>query len=510
MLKQKLSALMYFIWNVDYKLVSYTIVVGLIAAFGGLIASTGNNLLVGGLLGIVVGTTLLLAPRVTVWMLLPLGLFSGFVVSFGQAFSKLPWILTMLSMLLLLPVMLKFIVDNRKIPVFIWIAMVFMLYAIVTTLTVEYQDIAQFIAGFKRYFQMFGLMFALALLAFKPRDYKLWLSLLLLVALAQLPFAMYERFVLAVGRSAGSGGVGAEATDVVAGTFGANLDGGSANAEMAAFVIMAMAFLIARWKEGLLDKTQTIWMCLICFLPLGLGETKLVVVLLPIVWLILMRDEVKKKPTQFVFQFAGLLAVTAMLGAIYIGLNTAATGGRIGVNDVLSETVAYNIGDHGYGTSVLNRTTVVSFWWLVNSKDTIGMLFGHGLGSSYLGSNNPVPGHIALQYIGYGIDLTAISSLLWDVGLIGLLLFLSIYITAWFSAGRLRKRSSNNQVRADALAIQACLFILLVFTLYDNQLVNFLPYELVASAVLGYLGFLVRDESLSKELVSNSSAASLL
>ncbi len=478
------------IGSINFKTIVAFLAMSGVAVVAGLVAATGSPILVVMVIGMLSGVALLMAPQLSIWMLLLLGMFSGFVVSLGPEFSKMPWALTLLSILLLLPVMIKFI-ENNKIPAFIWIALIFMIYAVLASF-VQWQSLSQFIAGFKRYFQMYGLMFALALLTFKPEDYKRWFKLMLIIALAQLPFALYERFVLVSWRSGSGSIVGAEDTDVVAGTLGANLEGGSSNAEMAAFLIMTMAFLIGRWKGGMVEKSRTAWLCLLCLLPLGLGETKIVILLLPLVWLIMMREDFKNKSSRFLLQFLGLLIVTSSFGLIYIGLNKSTA------TDVLTQSLSYNVGTQGYGNVILNRTTAISFWWANhNWNDTLELLLGHGLGSSYFNPSNPVAGHIGVQYIGYGIDLTTVSSLLWDTGVLGLLLFFTVFIIAWMSAGRLRKISCSPEVIADALAIQACIAVLLIFTYYDMALVNVLPFELIAAAILGYLGYLVRQQNSS-------------
>lgn len=474
--------------NFDFRAITACLGMAILAIFTGLIATTASPVLIALVVGLIGGCALLLAPRIGIWILIILGLTSGFVASIYPTFNKLPWALTLLSMLMLLPAMLK-LSDVKKVPVFIWLALVFMVYALLVSL-IQWHTLAQLLAGYKRYFQMFGLMFALALLAFKPEDYKGWLKLVLIIALMQLPFALYEYFFLAGLR--GGRGVGvAEATDVVAGTLGANLEGGSANAQMAAFLIMAMAFLVARWREGLISRSRAFWLCLVCMLPLGLGETKIVILLLPLVWITLIRDDLKTRFFRFFIQLVGLLAVTSILGTIYLGLNDSDFSATI------TQMLSYNIGEQGYGTNILNRSTVLEFWWNNQSlSDPVGLLLGHGLGSAYFSPANPVPGHIALQYLGYGIDMTSASSLLWDTGLLGLLLFVSIFSFAWRAAGKLRKAARAAETRADALALQACLGILSLFVFYDSTLVNYLPFEVIAALVLGYLGYLVRQSHL--------------
>jgi len=474
--------------SINYKAIAIFLVMSAVAGFAGLIASTGSILLAQLLVGAVGGVVLLRAPNISVWLLLAIGLLYGVFASYIPALTKLPWALALISMLLLLPVAMQFI-SHKQIPAFIWLAVIFMLYALLVTF-IQWDSLSQFLAGFKRYFQMYGLMFALALLAFKPKDYKLWLKLLLIIALIQLPFALLQRFMLG---DISSGA--AELTDRVAGTLGSSAEGGSASAQMAAFLIMAATFVVARFKEGLIEKSKMMWLCLICLIPLGLGETKIVIILLPLAWLILMRNDFRKNTSRFLLQLLALLIITAIFGLIYLGLNKGSIANMTNL-DVLTQTLEYNVGSQGYGTNILNRTTVIGFWWLNHGwHEPIQLLLGHGLGSSYFSSGSAVFGNVAAAFIGYGIDLTSASSLLWDTGVLGLLLFLSIFIAAWMSAGRLRKTSINPSIRADALATQACIAVLLVFVFYDSTLTNILSFELICAAVLGYLGYLVHAQN---------------
>lgn len=474
--------------SINLKAVFAFILISAAATFAGLIASTGSILLSQLLVGAVGGVVLLKAPNISVWILLSVALLYGVFASYISLLNKLPWALALISMLLLLPVSLQFI-SLKQIPVFIWLALIFMLYALLVTFT-QWDSMSQFLAGFKRYFQMYGLMFALALITFKPKQYALWLKLLLIIALIQLPVALLQRFLL--GDIAGGA---AELTDRVAGTLGSSAEGGSASAQMAAFLIMATSFIVARFKEGVIQQSKAIWLSLFCLIPLALGETKIVIILLPLVWFVLMRQEFKQHTSKFLLQMLAIMAVTSVLGLIYIGLNKGVIPGMTNV-DIIKQTLEYNVGSQGYGTYILNRTTVMAFWWLNHGwNDLTGMLFGHGLGSSYFNAGNAVAGNIAVSYIGYGIDLTTASSLLWDTGVLGLLLFILILVFAWNTAGRLHKTSSNPSVRADALAIQACLVVFMVFIFYDNTLVNILSFELIMATVLGYLGFLIHQQN---------------
>lgn len=450
----------------------------------GLIAASGNvtiSVLAAGLFG---GLFFFAYPAAGVTVILLLGLLSGVIISLlGPSSNQLAWGITLLGMLLFARSFFSLAERPKEVPGFIWLAIAFLAYCLVAT-AIRFHSAGELIAGTKRYFQMYGLMLAIAVLPFSRGQVNGWLRLMLGLALLQLPFAIYERFVLA-----GRRGHGAEATDVVAGTFGANIAGGSANAEMAAFLIMASLFLLSRQQAGLLSRSTAMVLGVICLIPLALGETKFVLVLLPIGWMIVMRAKALRRPVAFSLQVIAVSALLVLLGSLYVGLNRGSAA------DVLDLTLRYNVGNMGYGLYRLNRTTAISFWWDQNGwRDSIGTLIGHGLGSAYSNINNIVPGHKGEEFFGYGIDLTAASTLLWETGLIGLLLFLGILLSAWRAARALHQSSADLATRADALAIQACVALFALFVWYDNAIINFLPFECAFAAVLGYLGYLCRNE----------------
>ncbi len=450
----------------------------------GLIAASGSvtmSVLAAGLFG---GLFFFAYPAAGVTIILLLGLLSGVTISLlGPSSNQLAWGITLLGLLLFARSLFSLAVRPKEVPGFVWLAIAFMAYCLVAT-AIRFHSTGELIAGTKRYFQMYGLMLAIAVLPFSRGQVNGWLRLMLGLALLQLPFAIYERFVLA-----GRRGHGAEATDVVAGTLGANISGGSANAEMAAFVIMASLYLLARQQAGLLSRTTAVALGLICLVPLALGETKFVLVLLPIGWMIVMWAKALKRPLGFSLQLIAISALLVLLGSLYVGLNRGSAA------EVLDLTLRYNVGSMGYGLYRLNRTSAITFWWDQNGwRDIIGTLIGHGLGSSYSNVINIVPGHKGEEFFGFGIDLTGASMLLWETGLIGLLLFHGILLSAWRSAQALHRSSPDSVTRADALAIQACIAFFALFVWYDNAIINFLPFECIFAAVLGYLGYLCRNE----------------
>ena len=471
--------------------VLFLIVATVFAVIFGLVAFTGNPILVGLAVGSVGGSFLLRSPKTIIWLVVAFGLGSPALLDMGgHGLSRVLWAISMMALLLWVPGLVNLIYvranEQRIIPIFVWLAIAFVLLSLVSGL-LEQSPVGESIMGFKRYFQAFGLLLALCTLNVNRHDFDKWLKLLLGIALLQLPFALFERFILVPLRG-GIGATGAEATDIVAGTMGANLQGGSPNGLMVLFVLMAFAFLFSRWRLGILE-TSRIWILgTVLMLPLILGETKVVVVLLPLMVLVLLRKDIVKNPMQYLPVLITLAGATFALAYLYVYI-------MLGSNftEAYMGTVKYNLKEVGYGLSLLNRTTVMSFWFSTQGwQDPVGFLFGNGLGSSY--GSGLQAGHVAAKYPGYGIGLTTISSLLWDVGVVGLLLYVAIFIFAWQAANKLWRLSSNQKVKADALAIQAVIALTLFFIFYLDSQINLIMHEIMIAVTLGYLAFLVKEQ----------------
>jgi hypothetical protein len=313
---------------------------------------------------------------------------------------------------------------------------------------------------------------------------------MLVVALLQFPSALYELLVLVPLR--GGIGLSSETTDVVAGTFGANLQGGSPNSVMVIFLLVALAFLAARWRAGLVSNKRFYLLALICLLPLGMGETKFAVVVLPMVGVSLLRPDIIRQPLRYLPSLIGLGLMTIMLGYIYVVLMMHST-----FEDVVNATMRYNAGDQGYTSyQLLNRVTSMTFWFQQHSlENPVSFLIGNGLGSSYTAENG-VSGHLGALYAHYGINLTAVSTLLWDCGILGTILYSSIFVASWRAAGRLYREVNDPEVRADALAIQAANTLFVFSLLYSDSIVNLVSMELVYAVVLGYQGYLMNLHGL--------------
>lgn len=483
-------------WNPGKFAMGLLALMGILVSgiFFGLLAVTANPLFIAMGLGLVGGAVFLARPKWIIVILFSVTMVMGALISFaGQAFDKLPWAMSLLGFLLLAPVVLStFRVNKPAKPFFIWLAIAFLGYAVLVT-TFQWNSVAEAIAGFKRYFQAYGLLLGLAFLPLVKKDFISWQRIWLTIALLQFPFALYELLVLVPKR----GGLSSASytTDVVAGTFGANLEGGSPAIIMVIFLLVTFSFIFSRWRNGLIPGPRAFALSLVVLMPLGMGESKVALLMLPLVWLVLVRHDIARAPIKYFPVLLGGGLLTALLGYIYVALIMKST-----LSEVVEATISYNFADAGYAEFYLNRTTVLSFWFDKQGlNDPVSFFFGNGLGSAFFGQ---ISGHIGILYPRHGIDLTAASTLLWDLGMLGLLLFVMIFVAAWHTAKKLYHEAADPLVRADALAIQAAISLFMIQILYAQDIINLIASEVLYSAVLGYLAYLYAVHQQNKKISS--------
>lgn len=468
------------------------LVIAALATFFGLIAVTANVILFALAAGLLIGGLLLAKPIWSIWLVLFAGLLVVGVLPLWLDFlaSKSSWGVSMLGFLLFLGAIYKLATTPglaRTTPPFLWVAMIFLVFAVANTL-IQWYSAGEFIGAFKRYFQVWGLMFALAWGATDSNRVRRWKTFMLIVALTQLPFALYELFTIVPKREAMAMSLpGMVPIDAVAGTFGTSLYAGGANAAMAAFLIIAFAFLLAHSREHTLPRKYLAVLAIPVLAPLFIGETKVVLVLLPLMFLMLYRQELIARPHYGVLGLIVGALLTVAAGYAYLSLS------KKSLDDQIASALSYNIYDQGYGGRVLNRTTVLTFWAdQQGAQDPVSFVIGNGLGSAHTDASL-VPGHLTLRYPNFGIGLTAASTLLWETGIIGFGLFVAVIALAWRCAGRLRRFSSEPAVRADASAIQAALALFAFYLFYRADFLEVMSFQIVFVVLLGYLAWLHRQ-----------------
>lgn len=461
----------------------------LVAVMAGGAAATGSLLPIMLVAGVILAPLLLLNPKFTTWVLLVGALVAYGVLSLWNdgLTAKLAWSLSGLSFALLAVIGLRRLFSIAREPsagAHVQMALLFMGYAVLASM-MQGAPFTETITAFKRYFQGFGLMAVLAWAPFALRDMQRLGRFVIFLALLQLPFALFERVKLVpIRESLQALYPGMVPIDVVAGTFGASMTGGGGSAEMATYLLFVLVGLINRARLKVVTWRSLAVLVPLVALPLGMGETKVVVIFLPLLLLTLFRQTFWKRPAVGVAILVAGAIATAATGLAYLSLS-----GR-DINGEVMDTVAYNFGSKGHGNNYLNRTTSLIFWQQQQSLgNPVSPIFGNGMGSSH----DATGGHIAAAHLGYGVGLTAAATLLWDLGIVGMALYFAVFVAAWRTASEVSLSALPAWMRSDAQALQAMLPVLAIYTFYRLTPLEQLPFELLVAGILGYLAWLRRQ-----------------
>ncbi len=465
------------------------IAAGVVIAFAcllaALVSASGDFIVVGVFTGLVLGLFLLMAPRLALWAcVIGALLVSGFVSLFLPSLAKLTWLFSMLGFFLTFAALIQLLASPKlakETPGFVWVGLIFLLYAVVVA-PVAGSTLIEWLAGAKRYLQFWGLMFAGAWLLRDTRDFERLVGLLLVLGVMQLPFALYQRIVLVPMRIGLGNGV--VPIDVVSGTFEATLLAGGNSSAMVLFLTIVLAFVLAAWREQRIGGLTCLLLSALLVVPMGLGETKVVVVFLPLMLLMVFGRYVRRAPFASLVILVVGLACTAALFWIYA---TYFGKGNLTLAQRLQATIDYNFGNVGYyGAYSLNRTTALAYWWSHHGiENPQQWLFGHGLGSSYFAPSSFVQGHVAREHGYIGIGFSAASSILWDLGVLGMALMLTMLWLAWRTAGHLVATAPSAWARAALVGARVSLMLFGVMLFYTDSPLNALSVQSLLMLTFG-------------------------
>jgi hypothetical protein len=480
-----------------------------VAVLAGLIASLSQPLVLAVFVGGFLSVFLLSRIDLAVWLLLPGTLVvNGAVLLMFPRMTKISWALSMLGFFLLAAGLFSLFLARRREPVRLPGYLVLFLVLVAVSVGASLLGggpALEILAGVKRSYQMLGLAVALALAPLTAawrRHFQGWLVFFLVAAILQLPVALYERIVLVPLRVGMGGGI--VPIDIVSGTFEPNLEGGGDNGTMVIFLVACLAYVLTAWRERVLPALWAAVLAVQLGVPLFLGETKIALALLPMMFLLVFSREIRRNPLVAAAALTAGALLTAALAWLYF--SAFAIQGK-SPEQMVQNTIAYNFGSAGYygNKASLNRTTVLTFWFQEHGPhNPVETLFGHGVGASYAGTGALVEGRLNRKYRGMAINLNTASTLLWDAGIVGAALFLGVLASAWRASGRLLSRCEDAIERGRLVALRVFLAASVFSLWYSNSLMNSPSHELLFAFTLGYLAWRVRADLL-KQSPENSS-----
>ena len=416
------------------------------ATFFGAATALGSLKLDVVLLGMIAGVAILFMP--VNWLLWIVAVLVFLVIGQLEYFARIVqalWIPYMMVLALYLRIPYEYFkyqkksgMDSKVPPVFIFVSL--FVLAVIFFGVLNFTPLLQFIVGAKNYIGFWSLL----ALAYIARDKiekdlnNLWRAVLL-VPVIQLPFVLYQYFFIAPKRAMAGDGV---PWDAVVGSFGGDPMAGGASGALAYMMMLVLALAMLQWRQNLTSFWYVAFIFLVSLVLVLLAEIKIVLILLPFIFVMIYRKEVYRNPLAFIFSGIFVIAVLAIILQGYQYLHYQGRGVNEGVLDLYVKSFSYSLDPSLIKEGrELGRTSAFIFWWDKNGfSDLWHTLFGYGAGASR-GASLLAVGEVARQYP-FNIDRSTAVQLLWDVGLLGLMSYLLIIFYGIFKAfGLLRKNA---------------------------------------------------------------------
>lgn len=327
---------------------------------------------------------------------------------------------------------------------------------------------AQLIVAIKSAWPMIGILLALVWFRWSmERQMRLW-QILVGVAFLQLPVVLYQHFVVAKKRLATS-------HDAVVGTFGGSMGGGGNSALLVLFMIGIVSYALARWDRGLITTKRMILIGIVSIVVILLGEVKAAFVWMPIAFCFVLRRRMMSN----LFSFIGYLAVIAVLaGAIWTTYSALYWSKDIKNQSTVSGALEASGGyffdpnEINYENGEVGRAAAVAIW-VEDKASTVGTrLLGYGPGAVKSGPGLGA-GKLSARFAPLHVDPTAVAMLLWDLGVIGTVSYITMFGFVLLAGWKyLRRNDGSPEQMSMVEAAQAILVLMTSLLIYNRTLMD--------------------------------------
>lgn len=264
--------------------------------------------------------------------------------------------------------------------------------------------------------------------------------------------------------------------DSVVGTFGGTPDGGGSSGAQTIFLTVIISIALTTYISKHIKLFHLLIVLAMSLIPISLNETKVFFVLMPIVLIYILLSGFKSHPTRTLqVTLIGISLVVTIFTIYFLFLQHSYTGNDSKsiseyTDRMAGSTSGFYIGK-GQDASK-SRLGSIKFWFeeQTNKGNYLQLLVGYGLGASKYGGI--FPGNLTSKngpYYGLKLDRTGLSSLLWDIGILGTFIFFIIFITAWTLVRKTRRLLSDDDYNRSILWGVECGIIILALTnIYDS------------------------------------------
>jgi hypothetical protein len=291
-----------------------------------------------------------------------------------------------------------------------------LLFTIVFGYMVQEVPDGAMLAGARSYLKFLPFFLLPAVHRFTPRQLHIQLMLMLTIALAETPLALYQRFVeFADALHTG---------DVVRGTV-------TSESALSMFMMATIAGAIVFYLRGRLKLAALVVLAAWLFVPTTINETKSTVLLLPVALLVpafLMPHRARLLPKLMPIVGVGLLAGAAFVLSYNVMIQHSEYGDSLGDFFTSSDLLYYlYTGAANTDQPYVGRFDSIEIALEHTSQDPLRLAFGYGAGNVSESFLPEFAGRYADYFLRLGVGQTQVTTFLWEVGVAGLLAYLFLF-----------------------------------------------------------------------------------
>ncbi len=389
-------------------------------------------------------------------------------------------------------------VDERKKYDLLSLLLLAFLLLNVLSAVINRDSISSFAVGMKGYFQLWGLLFAMAFLTWDEKLMRTWIPMAIFyLSLIQVPFALHQYFIVAPSRESIAKGI--VAVDIVSGTFGGSIDGGGANAVLAVFIFAVWSCVLALWKKRGISTAATIVITFVILFPVMINEAKVSIIYALVVFFFVFRKGIFTNSLRFLG--ISMLVFGMVAGLFYTYIMHAPEGKVDSWSGLIDYTIEYNISQDESFDGRLTRGASIELW-VEDHGSVANTLFGYGVGASRSDKHNNLARRLGVKDPqSYGVGNLATIAVLWETGLVGFFVLTAIFVVAFKFSGKLERRYAEDKwLSGIFLGLQGAIVILYISMWHKNFFVFHIGLQIIVVTLFGFLtywyrrGFLEQDQ----------------
>jgi hypothetical protein len=307
----------------------------------------------------------------------------------------------------------------------------------------------------------------------------IWIFLLSIVCVQPI-FVIPQNFIFAKMRGDDVG------WDSVVGSFGGDMLGGGNSGAMAIYLVFGLLLALSLIRRDCIS-SRFFWTVVGCSLiSIALAEVKVFFLLLPIGIALLFRTEFIKRPIYAIGVILATVILISGLGVVYSNNYSESIAGTDSAEGLI-DYVFFAEGDPYFFNPItreVSRVGAILLWAQANAGDSFATYFGQGPYSSR--ESQTLGDGIAQMQHGFSLSTSAASSMLWEVGVIGVSLFAGILTSAGTLALSLSKKSIGFEAGAlESTGVMLLLCVPLMF--YNRDLIDTPAVQILIGFWIGYI-----------------------